>query len=114
MEEIEERVVSALSKTRLSYKVLHQMSVFDDRMEEIKVESLNREAQPLLDGEIVQASCLLVDCERVARSYRIEILDPNSMTVEAFEGTIVQSWNNRRSISNFAVKQFAAQLKDSL
>ena len=112
MDEIEEHVVTALSKTKLGYKVLHRMSLFDELGEEIKVEALNKEAQPLLDGEIVQTSCLLEVGEKTAATYRIEILDPNSMSVETFEGNILRV-QNMRSLANYAVMKADNEMKDA-
>ena len=41
--------------------------------------------------------------EREAHSYRMEVLDPNSMEVEVFEGKI-SNVSQLRSVANFSVQ----------
>ena len=86
-EEIEERVVSALTKTRLNYQIMQSIQIFDENGEEI-ITPLRDEAQPLLEGSFVDLTYLLEDGQR-AKSYRIEVLEPNSMSTESFEGRIM-------------------------
>ena len=80
MAEIYERVVTALSRTRLNYKILHRVAIYDSEGQEINA-NLGNQAQPLIDGDIVEMNCLLKPRER-ATSYKIEILDPTSMLIE--------------------------------
>ena len=78
-EQIEESVITALSKTRLSYKILQKLTLHDSNGARIETE-LDKEDKPLLEGEFVDMTCLLRPGEQ-AHSYRVEILEPNSGVV---------------------------------
>ena len=77
--ELEEKVVSALSKTRLNYQVLQKVLLRDANGQEIETK-LKGEAEPLLEDKFVDMCCLLPSGV-TASSYSVEILDPNTMQV---------------------------------
>ena len=57
-EEIEERVVSALAKTRLNYLILQKAALFDANGSLIeKVHAMDE--QPIHEGTFVELSCLM-------------------------------------------------------
>ena len=87
MDEIEEQVIAALSKTKLNYKLLHKMALYDVNGSEIAAGAQANDAKPLLEGNPAEMCCLLPHGVQ-AVSYRVEILEPNSMSVEYFEGNI--------------------------
>lgn len=87
MDEIEEQVIAALSKTKLNYKLLHKMALYDANGNEIAAGTQANEAKPLVEGNPAEMCCLLPHGVQ-AVSYRVEILEPNSMSVESFEGNI--------------------------
>ena len=57
-EELEERVVSAISKTRLNYKVLQNVSLQDVNGQNIEINQTGQ-AEPLLEGSFIDMSFLL-------------------------------------------------------
>jgi len=100
-EEIEECVVAALCKTRLSYLILQKATLFDSNGLEIET-PLKTTAQPLLEGNFVDLTCLLPSGV-TAKSFRVEVLEPNKMTVQTFEGLVTPTAGT--SLANFAVLQ---------
>ena len=85
-QEIEERVVSALTKPRLNYKILQNIKLFDQQGNELET-PMQTDAQPLLEGEVVDLTYLL-PAGMKAHRYSVEILEPNGMTTENFAGVI--------------------------
>lgn len=79
MAELEERVVSALGKTRLHYKILKNIELRNARRELIET-NISKVQEHLLEGAFVDVSTLLPPGV-TAYTYSVEILDPNSMLV---------------------------------
>lgn len=106
--ELDEKVVSALSKTRLNYKVLQKVTLFDAGGQEINTR-LKGEAEPLLEDTFVDLSVLLPP-DVAATRYSVEILDPNTMLAERFEGQVLQVQS--QSLINYAVQQLCIDIDE--
>ena len=81
-EEIEERVVSALAKTRLNYLILQKAALFDANGSLIE-KVLAMDEQPILEGTFVELSCLMAPGVQ-ASSFAVEVIDPNKSTVTRY------------------------------
>lgn len=85
-EEIEERVVSALAKTRLNYLILQKAALFDANGSLIE-KVLAMDEQPILEGTFVELSCLMAPGVK-ASSFSVEVIDPNQSTVTRYQGHV--------------------------
>ena len=85
VKEIEERVICALAKTSLNYLILQQAKLFDANGAPI-VGALDRYVKPILEGEFVELSCLLVEGGEQAHSFSVEVLEPNTGNLTTYRG----------------------------
>ena len=87
--ELEERVISAVSKTRLNYKILQSVTLSDDNGEVIETE-FTKVAEPMLEDALIDMSCLLPAKQtgKIATRFLVEILDPNTMDTQRVQGQI--------------------------
>ena len=85
-EEIEERVVSALAKTRLNYLILQKAALFDANGSLIE-KVLAMDEQPILEGTFVELSCLMAPGVK-ASSFSVEVIDPSQSTVTRYQGHV--------------------------
>ena len=107
-EEIEERVVSALAKTRLNYLILQKAALFDATGSLIE-NALAMDAQPVLEGTFVELSCLMALGVK-ASAFSVEVLDPNSSSVTQYQGHVQATQN--QTMAAFAVREAMKEMKE--
>lgn len=87
--EIEEQVVSALAKTRLNYLVLQNAILFDAEGCQVESKRLSKRVEPVLEASPVELTCMLEPGQKSATSFRIQLLDPSTQSVNVFYGPIM-------------------------
>ena len=68
-----------MAKTRLDYLVLQKATLFDTNGTQIEG-VLDRDLQPILEGNFVELSCLLAPGVQAQR-FSVEVLNPNTSAV---------------------------------
>ena len=87
-DEIEEKVISSLTKMRLNYQVLQSIKLFDKDGQQVETNWLQEAIEPLINDNAIQLLELLPQ-GKVASKFEVEILDLNQNKVEVQAGDIV-------------------------